>query len=249
MNINLPIAATLDFARLYYGDQPSIHNKTLLAHSLAVARLAETIGRKLYQDVRADFASEETMENVAIMVHSALLHDVINVSRCAFEQIAEHTTVQVAAAVADLSRDFRLVETKRDMEFRGRLSQSTVNTQVVAVADIICSATELVDMVSELGLESCSAARKMLMQLDGDLLAITAAARFYTLRLYTHAARNKLHDVSQLIKNAKAKAKIDRAVTSATAGIRMKAAAKVSKPETNSTSPKKEKKRGQKRTR
>lgn len=248
MNIDLPVSGTLAFARLHYGDKPSIHNKSLVQHALSVARLTETIGRKLYQDVRADFASEETMENVAIMAHSALLHDVINVSRCAFEQIAEHTTVQIAAAVADLSRDFRLVETKRDMEYRGRLSQSSVGTQVVAVADVICTANEIFEMVTELGLESLPRARKILMQLDGDLLAVTAAARFYTLRLYTHAARNKLSDVSQLIKDCKSQAKFDRQIVNATSGLRIKVAAKVSKSENVSARANKETKRGKKRT-
>lgn len=248
MNIDQPISGTLAFARENYGLAQSVYNKTLLQHATSVARLAETIGRKLYQDVRADFASEETMENVAIMVHSALLHDVINVSRCAFEHIAEHTTVQIAATVADLSRDFRLVETKRDMEYRGRLSQSPVNAQVVAVADIICTANEIIDMVSDLGLESLSRARKILMQLDGDLLAITAAARFYTLRLYTHAARNNLSDASQLIKDCKSKAKLDRQVAHATSGLRMKAAAKVSKSDAVPARANKETKRGKKRT-
>lgn len=248
MNIEQPISDTLAFARLHYGDKPSIHKKTLMQHATSVARLAEKIGRQLYHDVRADIGSEETMENVAIMVHSALLHDVINVSRCAFEQIAERTTVQIAATVADLSRDYRLVETKRDMEYRGRLSQSPVNAQIVAVADIICAASEVVHMISDLGLESVSRARKMLMQLDGDLLAITAAARFYTLRLYTHAARNKLSDASQLIKDCKSKAKNDRLIAQATSSLRMKVAAKLSKSEEVPARTTKETKRGKKRT-
>jgi hypothetical protein len=249
LNIELIPSQTVTFARRYYGETPSFYGKTLVQHAVSVSRLAENIGRKLYQDVRADFASEETLENVAVMVHSAILHDVINVGRCAFEHIAERTTVQVAAAVADLSRDYRLVETKRDMEYRGRLSQSPVSTQIVAVADVICTASEIHAMVSDLGLESVSRARKMLMQLDGDLLAITAASRFYTLRLYTHAARNKLSDVSQLIKDCKSKARMDRQVSAATSGLRIKAAAKVSKAtETQAENADKEPKHGTKRT-
>lgn len=248
MNIEQPISDTLAFARLHYGDKPSIHKKTLLQHATTVARLAEKIGKQLHQDVRADTNSEETMESVAIMVHSALLHDVINVSRCAFEQIAERTTVQIAATVADLSRDYRLVETKRDMEYRGRLSQSPVNTQVVAVADIICAASEVIDMISDLGLESVSRARKILMQLDGDLLAITAAARLYILRLYTHAARNKLSAASQLIKECRSKAKTDRLIAHATSGLHVKAAAKLSKSAEAPARANKETKRGKKRT-
>ena len=229
MNIDQKVGDTLAFAKEYYEDKPSIYRRTLLQHAMAVAKMAETISLRLYQDVREDFASEETQESVAAIVHSAILHDVINVSRCAFEQIAERTTVQIAALVADLSRDFRLVETKRDMEFRGRLSQSPVGAQIVAVADILCTAKEVVDMLNDLGLEAIPRARKILMQLDGDLLVIHAASRFYTLRLYTHAARNLLQDASKLIKECRAQAKMTRLIDSATRGLRSKTAAKVSK--------------------
>lgn len=231
MNIDQKVNDTLAFAKEYYKDQSSIYRRTLLQHAAAVAKLAEHISLKLYQDVREDFASEETQESVAAIVHSAILHDVINVSRCAFEQIAERTTVQIAALVADLSRDFRLVETKRDMEFRGRLSQSPVGAQIVAVADIICTTKEVIDMLNALGLEAVPRARKILMQLDGDLLVIHAASRFYTLRLYTHAARNLLQDASKLIKECRAQAKMARLVDNATSGLRSKIAARVSKTE------------------
>lgn len=245
MNVELPIAATMEFARQHYQDKPSIYGKTLLQHSLSVARMAETIAIKLYNDVRKDLVSDETQESVAIIVHSSVLHDVINVSRCPFEQIAEQTTVQIAATVADLSRDFRLVETKRDMEFRGRLSSSSVRTQVVAVADIICTAGELLEMLKEKGAEATARARKVLMQLDGDLLAVTAASRFYQLRLYTHAARNRLHDVSQLIKDCKAEARRARQAATMENALRARMAAKVRSEEKF----KKEKPSGKKRTR
>lgn len=226
MNIDLPINATVAFAREHYQDKPSVHQKTLMQHALSVARMAENIAIKLYSDVRKDLISDETQESVAIIVHSAVLHDLINVSRCAFEQIAERTTVQVAATVADLSRDFRLVETKRDMEYRGRLSQAGVKAQVVAVADIICTAGEIIELIKAEGASTAARARKILMQLDGDLLAITAASRFYQLRLYTHAARNRLHDASQLIKECKAKAKSERQAAIAAVNIRARVAAK-----------------------
>jgi hypothetical protein len=106
------------------------------------------------------------------------------------------------------------------------------------VADIICTAGELLDMLKEKGAEAASRARKILMQLDGDLLAVTAAAKFYQLRLYTHAARNRLHDVSQLIKDCKAEARAARQFANASARI----AAKRSTEE----KPKKEKTRGKK---
>jgi hypothetical protein len=241
MNVDLPIQETVAFAREHYQDKASVYEKTLLDHSLSVARMAEKIAIKLYSDVRKDLISDETQESVAVIVHSAVLHDLINVSRCAFEQIAERTTVQVAATVADLSRDFRLVETKRDMEYRGRLSQSGVKAQIVATADIICTTMEVLKMLKGEGVTAVPRARKILMQLDGDLLAITAASRFYQLRLYTHAARNHLHDASQLIKECKAEARAARQFASTSARIAAKRSAE--------EKPAKEKPSAKKRTR
>lgn len=231
MDFDTPIYKTMDFARQQYANQESVHGCTLLQHCVSVAKTAENIAIKLYQDVREDLIGPETRETLITIAHGALLHDVINVSRCAFEHIAERTTVQVAALVADLSRDYRLVETKRDMEFRGRLSQSPVGSQVVAVADIICTGKEVCAMVKERGLGCVPKARKILMQLDGDLLAIHAASRFYTLRLYVHAARNLLQDASQMIKECKREARTARLAARATQELRSKVAAKVTSEE------------------
>ena len=243
MRAEQKLETTIDFAKQYYQAQSSIHNRTLIQHAVAVARLAEEIGARLYQDVREDYMSEDTKESVAIMVHGAVLHDVINVGRCAFEHIAERTTVQVAAMVADLSRDFRLVETKRDMEFRGRLASSTVGTQIVAVADILCTAKEVVTMLNDVGAPATPRAKKLLIQLDGDLLSIHAASRFYTLRLYTHAARNLLQDASKLIKECRGKARAERSAAAIAERICARKAAAGESP----VKPVKEKSRGKKR--
>lgn len=247
MDFEHSVADTLEFAKQQYADRESLYGRTLMQHCAAVAKMAESITVKLYQDVREDLIGPETQETLVTVVHGALLHDVINVSRCPFEQIAERTTVQIAALVADLSRDFRLVETKRDMEFRGRLSQSPVSSQIVAVADILCTTKEICDMLRARGLAVVPRSRKILMQLDGDLLAVHAASRYYTLRLYVHAARNLLQDASHLIKECRSQARMARMVAHATEGIRSKAAAKVASEE----KPKKEKEptRGKKRTR
>lgn len=248
MSAEQKIEDTVEFAKEHYRAQPSVHKNTLLQHAIAVAKLAETIGARLYQDVREDYMSEDTKESVAVIVHGAILHDVINVGRCPFEYIAERTTVQIAAMVADLSRDFRLVETKRDMEFRGRLSTSTVGTQIVAVADIICTAQEIVELLNDRGAPAIPTAKKLIIQLDGDLLAIHAASRFYPLRLYAHAARNLLQDASKLIKECRSRAKMDRAAVETAKRIQAKAVAKqravpgVESPAT------KEGRRGKKRT-
>lgn len=237
------MADTLAFAKQQYGDRQSIHGRSLLEHCCAVAKLAEFIAHKLYQDVRAEYVPEDS---IATIVQGAMLHDVINV-RCAFEEVAEKTTVQIAALVAALSRDFRLVETKRDMDFRGRLAASPVSTQIVAVADIMCSTKEVTNMLTAEGMAAIPRAKKLLTQLDGDLLAIHAAKLFYVLRLYTHAARNQIQDAAKMIKECRQQAKMARMLAQTSENVRRKMAAKISTPVEESSS-KKELSRGKKRT-
>ena len=241
------IQNTLDFAAAHYGARSTNVGTNLLEHCKRVANQAETIAQKLYQDVRADFMPDDTKESIAAIIQGALLHDVINVSACAFEHIAEVSTVQVAAMVADISRDFRLVETKRDLEFRGRLSQSPIGAQIIVVADIICTAKDILKALDKSGIHVVANAKKLLTQLDGDLLAVQAANRYYVLRLYVHAARNMLRDISQNIKACKNKAKLDKFVAQLTTGIRAKAAA-AEKEKTPAVTKKKEGRYARKRS-
>jgi (p)ppGpp synthase/HD superfamily hydrolase len=211
---------TYEFAKRHYSGRTTLLGQPLLDHCMSVARQSEVIAQKLYRDVRADFLPDKTRESINSIVQIALLHDVLNVSACAFEHIAETATVHVAAMVADISKDFRLVETKRDMEFRGRLSQSPVGAQIVIVADVICTAKDLLTLLQKNGLTVAAKVKKMLAQFDADLLAIHAANRYYVLRMYVHAARNLLTSVSQTIKELKAKAKVDKIVQQSTKRLR-----------------------------
>lgn len=219
-----PLQPILIFATKQYRDLRTSVGTDLVEHSKQVARQAETIAQKLYQDVRADYMPDETKDSISAIIQGALLHDVLNVSACAFENIAEISTVQVAAMVADISRDFRMVETKRDMEFRGRVSGSPVGAQIIVLADIICTAKDLLALLNTTGTTAIPKAKKVLTQLDGDLLALRATERFYVLRLFSHAARNLLGDVSRTIKECRQKAKLDKIVAQNTTGIRAKAA-------------------------
>jgi hypothetical protein len=218
--IATPLEKTLEFAKTHYGAKTNIFGTLLFEHCSNVARQAETIAQRLYQDVRADCNQDSTKESVLAIIQVALLHDVLNTSACAFENIAETATVQVAAMVADISRDFRLVETKRDMEFRGRLSQSPVAAQIVVVADIICTANEALRFLQAGGLSAVPKAKKILTQLDGDLLAIHAASRYYILRLFVHAARNLIGEISQKIKDCRHKAKVEKFLAQNTKKLR-----------------------------
>lgn len=213
----LSLDKTVAFAKHYYGDKKTVAGGSLLDHCLRVSQQAEVIARKLYQDVRMDFFPDTAKDSIVAIVHSSVLHDVLRVSDCVFEHVAETTTVQIAAMVADITRDFRLVETKRDMEFRGRLSQSPVGSQIVVAADIICTAKELLAFLNRQGIEAVPKAKKILTQMDGDLLAIHAASRYYMLRLYVVAARNLLQEISQKIKDCKKQAKAER---NAAAGLK-----------------------------
>lgn len=220
-----PLQPILTFAAQHYRDLRTSVGVELIVHSKQVAQQAETIAHKLYQDVRADYFPDDSKESISAIIHGALLHDVLNVSACAFENIAEISTVQVAAMVADISRDFRMVETKRDMEFRGRVSGSPVGAQIIVLADVICTARDLLALINSKGPTAIPKAKKLLTQLDGDLLALRATERFYVLRLFSHAARNLLGDVSRTIKECRHKAKLDKIVAQHTTGIREKAVA------------------------
>lgn len=237
------IKIVYEFAVAHYGDKRTILGVKLIDHCKAVARQAETIACRLYQDVRADLITDEsTKESIAAITQGALLHDALNVGSCAFENVAEISTVQIAAIVADISRDFRLVETKRDMEFRGRLSQSPVGAQIIVVADIICTARDILAQLNTVGLPVVPRAKKMLTQLDGDLLAIHAASRYYMLRMFVHAARNLLNDVSQTIKACRQKAKLDKIAAQHTTNVNSRLAAE------KNTKNKKEKRYARKRS-
>lgn len=228
----LSLEKTLQFAAFCYAAKTTNAGDELLSHAKRVAKCAEKVASRLYQDMRADYMPDAAKDSITAIVHCAVLHDVLNVSACTFENIAETTNVQVAAMVAAISRDFRLVETKRDMEFRGRLSQSPVGAQIVVVADIICTAKALGAAVEMVGLGIVPKAKKTLAQLDGDLLAVHAANKYYVLRLYTHAARNLLAEISQKLKACKQRAKIEKIVLQNTKTLRESVAAEKPKRRT-----------------
>lgn len=211
----LSIESTLALVAEYYKGKTSLGYRTLEEHCRRVASLSQTIATKLFADMKSETFSGDTQSNIEAVAHAGLLHAAINAGSCSFEDIAEHTTVQIADMVANISRDYRLIETKRDMEFRGRVSQSSLATQIVVLADIICTAKEIIDAVAKNGLAAIKRPRKILIRLDADLLALHASSRYYVLRLYAHAAKNMLVDAGQLlktkkreIKNMKAEARI-----------------------------------------
>ena len=204
----LKVEDTANFAKTAYAARLSVTDTALYSHCLNIARLAEKIARKLFKDMRRDAIPQDVDDIVEAIVHSAILSESINTSRTTFEQVVSVTNVQIATMVANLSRDLRLVETKRDIEYRGRLSTSPLPTQIVAVSRIICTAQELIARLnSEAGLTAAPIARKLLTQLDGDLLCVHATNRYYVLRMYAHAARNLIVDANQLIKKLKTAAR------------------------------------------
>lgn len=222
----LSIDNTVSFAKQIYGDAQTATEVSLFVHCWSVAKLAERIAQTLFQDMRGDAVPSDVSDIIAAIVHTSLLLESIQVQRKTFEGVADITNVQVASMVSTLSRDLRLVETKRDIEYRGRMSQSPVATQIVAVAAIICTANETTELLQNKAVAAIPKARKIIAQLDGDLLCAHAVSRYYTLRLYSHAARNSINDANQLIKKLKADARMARTVEKQVAGIRSRQAAK-----------------------
>ncbi len=238
----LQINTTVDFAREAYGDAKTQTDYEVITYCLSVAKLAEQIAQQLFRDMRSDVVPHDKHDIIESIVHAAVLSEVVGAARRTFEHVAAVTNVQIASMVSTLTRDYRLVETKRDIEYRGRLSISPLATQIVAVAGIICNGKTILKFLQRNGIAATPKARKILAQLDGDLLAIHAVSRYYTLRLYAHAARNLIMDANQLIKKLKADAKTARLVEKNTAGIRSRHAAKAT------TASNEEKKHGRKRT-
>lgn len=224
----LNVDSTAAFAKKTYGADTTATGVLTFVHCCSVARLAEQIANKLFQDMRGDVIPQDTNDIIAAIVHTSLLSEIIHARREPVETIADVTNVQIAAMVATLSRDIRLVETKRDIEYRGRMSQSPVATQIVAISAIICTAKETVLLLQNSAIAAIPKARKILAQLDGDLLCTHATSRYYTLRLYAHAARNLINDANQLIKKLKADARLAKTIEKSTTGIKSRQAAKTS---------------------
>lgn len=243
----LSLAKTLEFAAQCYSDKKTTIGLDVFPFSKQVARQAEKIAKRLYLDLKPEYISDSAQDTITAIVHCAILHDVLNQSSCAFENVAEITNVQIAAMVAAISRDFRLVETKRDMEYRGRLSQSPVAAQIVVVAQIICAANSAISLLESAGITSLPKSKKMLAQMDSDLLAIRAADKYYVIRLYTQAARNLLLTISQKIKSCRQQAKIEKMVLQNTKTLR-ESAKQAEKPETVKSRKKREKRYATKRT-
>ena len=242
---DLNVKKTVEFIREVYGDEKNAADVAVYTHCLSVAKLAEQIAQKLFSDIRPDLLPQDSQDIIVAIVHSSLLQHVINVGRKNFETIADVANVQIAAMVSTLSRDYRLVETKRDIEYRGRLSQSPLATQIVAVAGIICMAQEIVRFLDKHGLANLPRVRKILAQIDADLLVIHAASRYYTLRLYVHAARNLITDANQTIKKLKTVVRNAKQMERLTASVELKLAAKKGVPEEPAN--KKDLSRGKKR--
>ncbi len=223
---DLDLKATVDYAKTVYADATTVTDTKVFTHCVSVAKLAEQIAHRLFSDIRSELLPQDASEIIAAIVHASLLREVINVGRQNFENVAEVANVQVAAMVSTLSRDYRLVETKRDIEYRGRLSQSSVASHIVAVAGIVCVAQEVLNGLKDKGLVHANRTRKILAQLDADLLVVHTAARYYALRVYVHAARNLIVDSTQLIKKLKAESKAAKSMEKLAAAVELKRAAK-----------------------
>jgi len=228
------------FAKKHYAKTTTFSGLLTYDHCRVVAQQAEVITKKLYQDVKEEFLPSSVKHNLSLVVQAGLLHEVLNVSACSFEKIAEVAGVQVATTVADLSRDYRLVETRRDIEFRGRISQSTVAAQIIVLSDVITTVRELDGFFQKTGSSFIPKAKKILSQIDGDLLALHPLNRYYILRLYTHAAKNSVAAFSQKIAAHKKAIKLQKFLERKTKSLREKVAANKEK-ETKKPKPVKKK--------
>jgi len=216
----LSLQETAAFAKKQYANSFLNTEECVFSFVKRVAARAEDIAHKFYADMLPEYHAENKANNIAAVVHCAILSEVFSYSNCCFEEVAEISNVQVAAMVAQLSRDKRLVETKRDTEYRGRLSQSSLGAQIVAVARIICFAQSTKKYFESYSVAAAQKIKKNLNQMDADLLAIHAASLYYVLRTHVHAARNLLTTISQDLKKERSRLKNEKLVLQHTKVLR-----------------------------
>ena len=238
ITLTAKIKSALDFSEAHYAGLKTFSGLAVFDHCKVVARQAETIAKKLYQDVKEDFLPNSVRNNIGLILQAGLLHETLNVGSCSFEKIAGLSGAQVATTVADISRDYRLIETKRDIEFRGRVSQSSIAAQIIVLADIIATVRELDAFLQANGPAVSAKAKKILTQNDGDLLALHPINRYYILRLYAHAAKNSISALSQKITEQKKAAKLQKFLERKTKTLREKVAAKKATSRKKTTQPK-----------
>lgn len=201
------IAAALMFAKKHYCDAKTFLDVPVIDHCMCIARQSETIAARLYQEVREDFMPDDTKESIANIVSSAILRECFTAGFCSFEDVVAAANVKIAAIVSLISRDPRLVETKRDLEFRGRVSQSPVNAQIVVLSDILCTARRIKAHVIDAKIPAKLPVKKILNKLDGDLLALHGTSRHYVLRLYAQAAKKIIIETADVLRQQKKKLK------------------------------------------
>lgn len=216
----LSLKDTAAFAKAQYANAFLNTEECVFSFVQRVAARAEDLAHKFYADMLPEYHAENKENNIAAVVHCAILSEVFSFSNCCFEEVAEISNVQVAAMVAQLSRDKRLVETKRDTEFRGRLSQSSLGAQIVAISRIICFAQSTKKYFESHSVAAAGKIKKNIAQMDADLLAIHSASLYYVLRTHVHAARNLLASISQELKQAKARIKTEKMLLQNTKTLR-----------------------------
>jgi hypothetical protein len=109
---------------------------------LHAEEVADTVRNWLtqhYQIARGTFIPPDGREVIENAYHAGLLHELVEMRGCPFEALCDETNHAVALLVSDCSRDVRLPVPRRDDEFRSRISQARPVSQVLALADIMCT--------------------------------------------------------------------------------------------------------------
>jgi hypothetical protein len=142
------VSALRDYVANSYGQQPSIGAESAIQHAARVADLVYKIADTHYRDVSGSglehdqhvFLPPAVHETMELLVCAAWLHEAVERSGRCFEDILAISNVTVANLVTTLSRDVRLPVDRRRQAYRSALQDISIEGQLLALADMICTA-------------------------------------------------------------------------------------------------------------
>ncbi len=201
MRIPLDICATRLFADHMYETSLTPAGKTILNHAEEVSRYVRRAATDYYHYVRGEFLPPECTDPLESAVHASILHEVIERGGCTFEAVVAETDLAAGHFVADCTRDHRLPEARRLLEFRSRISEAPILSQIIVLCDTLCTIRDTAAWLPNQPRDVIMATGDLLPRWDEDLSALNQTVRYTPVRPFVKYARRQLTDLGQLIRH------------------------------------------------
>jgi hypothetical protein len=148
-------------------------------HAEEVAATAVDWLTKHYRLIKGNFIPPDCQEVIENTYHAGLLHEVMELRACPFEEICDETNHTVAVMVSDCSRDVRLPTPRRDDDFRSRIGEARAASQVLAMADIMCTLRTAVKWIEARpdSAENDELLLQLFPRMQSDLMALNQLER------------------------------------------------------------------------